>query len=710
MIRKLTRFVLFTAQLCGSAFILHAQVAPPAQSVTGKVICGYQGWFNCYGDGSPVARWRHWSSGPYNSPAGSPAPGAVTFEGYPDVSEYPSSVLFQTNLGNLSDGRPAQLFSSYPAATIDLHFKWMQQSGIDGVALQRFLGETRDGVFKASRDSITVRMRRAAEKYQRIFYIMYDMAADDTTFFKNDWLHIENDLGVVNSPYYAHQDGKPVVCIWGFGFNHRLNAPAASLAIINWLKAKGYYVIGGVPTYWRTETNDSYTGYSQVYNAFDMLSPWSVGRFGDNAGADNFKTNLLQPDLAYCNANGIDYQPVIFSGFAWSNWNGGTRNQIRRNKGEFYWRQLYNIKNLGMNTAYVAMFDEYDEATNIMKMADSYFAVPNNQYFLTSSADGTYLSGDFYLRLTGQATKVLKGTAPLTTNVTIPYAVAPLWFRTSVETDYDAVPTWTDSADPSSIPRNVSNPLCGVVTGETSHLGTSAIRISGTDNAATGGSYYYFRVFDVNIAVNAATKLSFWTFPTNSLSRYATVDLLMTDGTTLRDIGAVDQNGTSMHPGAGHGTVNTWQRIVSNIGNWLNGKTIDRIMIAYDHGAETGNFKTYFDDIIISDTASSLRTGHKVGDTLLRVTADGKYQLSKQVKVFPQPASNTATIQFGNALKGVGYLTVLNAGGEAIGHQLINMDGGRATIPVSHLPGGLYFLRINTGRETLTQKLMIVRE
>ncbi|WP_298732347.1 T9SS type A sorting domain-containing protein [uncultured Chitinophaga sp.] len=707
---RLTRFVLFTVRFCGSAFLLHAQVAPPAQSVTGKVICGYQGWFNCYGDGSPVARWRHWSSGPYNSPAGSPAPGAVTFEAYPDITEYPSGVMFPTNLGNLNDGRQARLFSSYPAATVDLHFKWMQQWGIDGVALQRFLGETRDGVFKDSRDSITVRLHRAAEKYQRIFYIMYDMAADDTTFFKNDWLHIENDLRVVNSPYYAHQDGKPVICIWGFGFNHRLNAPAASLAIINWLKAKGYYVIGGVPTYWRTETNDSYSGYSQVYNAFDMLSPWSVGRFVNNAEADDFKNNQLQPDLAYCNANGIDYQPVIFSGFSWSNWNGGNRNQIPRNKGAFYWRQLYNIKSLGMNTAYVAMFDEYDEATNIMKMADSYFAVPNNQYFLTSSADGTYLSGDFYLRLTGQAAKVLKGDAPLTANVTIPYSTAPLWFRTSVETDYDAVPTWTNSADPSSIPRNVSNPLCGVVSGETAHLGNASIRISGTDNAATGGSYYYFRVFDVDIPVNADTRLSFRTFPTNSLSRYATVDLLMTDGSTLRDIGAVDQNGTSMHPGAGHGTVNTWQRIVCNIGHWLNGKTIDRIMIAYDHGAETGNFKTYFDDIIISDTASSLRTMDKINDTLIHGQADAKYQLSKQVKVFPQPATNTATIQFGDALRGTGYLTVLTAGGEAVAHQLINMDAGRVNISVNHLPGGLYLLRINTGKETLTQKLLIVGE
>jgi hypothetical protein len=181
-----------------------AQVAPVAQSVKGRVICGYQAWFNAYGDGSPVARWRHWSAGQYNSNNGSPAPGAISFEAYPDVKEYPAAVMFQTNLGNTHIGNPAKLFTSWQQQTINLHFSWMQQHGIDGAALQRFLGETRDGVFKNNRDSVTVRLRRAAEQYQRSFYIMYDMSADDTTYFKNDWLHIENNLGVVNSPYYAH--------------------------------------------------------------------------------------------------------------------------------------------------------------------------------------------------------------------------------------------------------------------------------------------------------------------------------------------------------------------------------------------------------------------------------------------------------------------------------------------------------------------------
>lgn len=596
---KLPMSFLIATTLLTSA--LRAQVAPEAQSVTGKVIAGYQGWFTCYGDGSPIARWRHWSGGVYQSNAGAPAPGSLTFEAYPDVSEYPASQLFQTDLANLSSGASSRLFSSYPQETLDLHFKWMQQNGIDGVGLQRFLGETKDGVFKAHRDSVTVRMRRVAEKYQRIFYIMYDLSADDTTYFKTDWSHIENDLNVLGSPYYAHQNGKPVICLWGFGFTGRPNAPVQSLAIINWLKKKGYYVIGGVPTNWLNGTDDSFSGYADVYKAFNMLSPWSVGRFSDNTGADNFSTNHLVPDLAYCNANGIDYQPVLFPGFSWSNWNGGAKNQIPRNKGEFFWHQLYNVKNLGMNTAYIAMFDEYDEGTAIAKIADSYLSIPGNQYFLTSSADGTYISSDFYLRLAGQAAKVLKGTATLTPNVTIPYATAPVWLRTSLEAGYDAALTWTDSAEPTSVPTNITTPICGTVSGETSHSGTYSIRVAGQDNSATAGSYYYFRTFDVNIPVTATTKLSFWTYPVNTLSRYVSVDLIFTDGSSLRNTAANDINGVSMHPGAGHGTVNTWQQVLSNIGNWVSGKTIDRIVIAYDHTQDTGTFKTYIDDITIQD-------------------------------------------------------------------------------------------------------------
>jgi hypothetical protein len=73
----------------------------------------------------------------------------------------------------------------------------------------------------------------------------------------------------------------------------------------------------------------------------------------------------------------------------------------------------------------------------------------------------------------------------------------------------------------------------------------------------------------------------------------------MTDGTTLRDAGATDVNGAHMHPGSGRGAINAWSQTTCNIGKWLNGKTIDRIMVAYDMGPQTGDFCAYLDDIAV---------------------------------------------------------------------------------------------------------------
>ena len=595
---------------------LFSQTAPEASTIIGKTICGYQGWFSCYGDGSPVARWFHWSNGQYQSDNGKPAPGQTRFELYPDIEEYNTNSLFQTGYAAMGDGvTPSKLFSSYKEDVIQKHFQWMNQNGIDGIALQRFISETFDGVFKLNRDSIAARVKRQAENYGRIFYLMYDISGLDATKFdsiKTDWQNnMLAKLSLTSSPYYVHQNNKPVVCLWGFGFTDRQGNAAQCLDVINWFKANGCYVIGGVPTNWRTSTGDSKAGFNTVYDAYDRISPWSVGRFGDNTGADNFRNNYLVPDLTYCNSKNILYQPVIFPGFAWSNWNGGSQNQIPRNKGEFMWRQVYNIKQSGIGNMYVAMFDEYDEGTAIMKAADSYYEIPSNQYFLTTSADGTYLSSDFYLRLVGKATKVMNGTDALTVNVPVPYSVGPMWFRSGFEAKYDAGVAAADAPETTAGNINVigyggtaNPPECGVVN-EINNIGSNALRYAGRDNSSASSRYYY-KVFDVDIPVDSITRLSFWTYPQQNLSRYVSVDLLMTDGSFLHNTAAVDVNGVSMHPSAGRGTVNTWTKTESYIGQWLNGKTIQRILIGYDHDAETGDFRGYIDDIVIDEQAFPL--------------------------------------------------------------------------------------------------------
>lgn len=104
-------------------------LSPPGD-VVGKLVIGYQGWFAVQGDGSPLNRWIHWTKDGSSTP---PARNNCHFEVYPDFREY--TKLYPTQLANLGNGQPAQVFSSYDDSTFDLHFRWMQQYGIEVVAL-----------------------------------------------------------------------------------------------------------------------------------------------------------------------------------------------------------------------------------------------------------------------------------------------------------------------------------------------------------------------------------------------------------------------------------------------------------------------------------------------------------------------------------------------------------------------------------------------
>ena len=72
---------------------------------------------------------------------------------------------------------------------------------------------------------------------------------------RTDWKNIVKPM--TKLPGYAHQNGKPVVCIWGIGLTDMPNNSSQALDAIKFLKQEGLYVIGGVPRYWRTETGDS---------------------------------------------------------------------------------------------------------------------------------------------------------------------------------------------------------------------------------------------------------------------------------------------------------------------------------------------------------------------------------------------------------------------------------------------------------------------
>ena len=112
---------------------------------------------------------------------------------------------------------------------------------------------------------------------------------------------------------------------------------------------------------------------------------------------------------------------MIFPGFSWHNLKGDPSplNQIPRNGGAFYWRQVYNSISAGCTMIYGAMFDEVDEGTAMFKLAPTPNELPVEGTFVPLNIDGQALSSDWYLRLAGEATKMLRGQIPLSSQMPI---------------------------------------------------------------------------------------------------------------------------------------------------------------------------------------------------------------------------------------------------------------------------------------------------
>ncbi|KPI10492.1 alpha-1,2-mannosidase [Actinobacteria bacterium OK074] len=142
--------------------------------------------------------------------------------------------------------------------------------------------------------------------------------------------------------------------------------------------------------------------------------------------------------------------------------------------------------------------------------------------------------------------------------------------------------------------------------------GKRALRYAGS-HLTDGRAYSYNKVFDVDVAVEPGTQLSYRLFPQladGDLDYDATnvsVDLAFTDGTYLSDLGASDQHGFPLTP-RGQGAskalyVNQWNNVVASIGSVAAGRTVDRILVAYDSPSGPTRFRGWLDDIALKVAA-----------------------------------------------------------------------------------------------------------
>lgn len=386
-----------------------------ATTLDGKVLCGYQGWFNTPGDGTPFG-FGHWGNG-LERPDG----GRFVVDMWPDTAEYAPQDLVEVPGLKLQDGSPARLYSAFRKGPVLLHCKWMRQYGIDGVFLSRFVSETTHPARARHVNMVLANVREGCHREGRVWAMMLDLSMGrngTTTMVMDDWKFLCDKVGIREDSRYLHHQGKPVVLLWGLGFKDRPWTPAQGEELINFFKNDphygGVYLIGGIDPHWRTLTGASRPDpdWARVYRMFHAISPWDAGRYRDDAAMDRLRKEVWEPDLAELKRLGIGYMPTAFPGFSWDNLRRtqpGTT-MIPRRKGEFYWRQFAIFKSLGIRSVFVGMFDEVNEGTAIYKVAND---IPVGKYFVTY--DG--LPSDYYLRLTGTATRMLRGNRPFSETV-----------------------------------------------------------------------------------------------------------------------------------------------------------------------------------------------------------------------------------------------------------------------------------------------------
>ena len=112
----------------------------------------------------------------------------------------------------------------------------------------------------------------------------------------------------------------------GFGFNGRNHTPDLVRTITDFFRSNtpgGAYLVAGTPGHWRTSSSDAdkNPGFLQVWtDCFDAISPWTVGRYGNEDDAERWGQERVKADADYLKqleeqgGRKVDYMPVVLPG------------------------------------------------------------------------------------------------------------------------------------------------------------------------------------------------------------------------------------------------------------------------------------------------------------------------------------------------------------------------------------------------------------
>lgn len=153
---------------------------------------------------------------------------------------------------------------------------------------------------------------------------------------------------------------------------------------------------------------------------------------------------------------------------------------------------------------------------------------------------------------------------------------------------------------------------------QTGWTGDKALKINGVHTGHESASCSNVIFKDLNIPVTEDTYLSYVLYPSTLTEdtydyaytqMYLCVDAVFTDGTYLSDLGTIDQNGFGYDPvSQGESDAlytNQWNFIRADVGAVAAGKTIDRLLVAYEkpdnQNKGDSEFLAYLDDVTVSD-------------------------------------------------------------------------------------------------------------
>ncbi len=184
----------------------------------------------------------------------------------------------------------------------------------------------------------------------------------------------------------------------------------------------------------------------------------------------------------------------------------------------------------------------------------------------------------------------------------------------------------------------------------TGFTGVASLRYSGGARA-DGRSFETNKLYDVNVPVGANTRLSYKIFPeftgrdSQYPSTYAAVDLHFTDGSYLSGLAPIDQHGYALTAAAqGNSKVlyaDQWNYVQSDIGAVAAGKTIDRILLAYDDpGAKAATrFQGWIDDVTVQGAPTPIDGSSLTNyvDTRRGTNASGSFSRGNNLPITSLP-------------------------------------------------------------------------